>query len=154
MPNTRKRAAGAEESPAAKPGRRGAATRGGVRTLIAALRVTNADLQLVAAVQPYIGAEHSASELAYRIWQRGLETVVAEVATVGGALPHGLDETLVATRAAQRLVAVLPLLQRTGKIQLLRLLIEVSAPHSAVPTEEIDASATSTIAELGGNEFL
>jgi len=49
---------------------------------------------------------------------------------------------------------VLPLLQRTGKIQLLRLLIEVSAPHSAVPTEEIDASATSTIAELGGNEFL
>ena len=157
--NTEKRAADGDSRTSAHSARRGANSRGGVRTLIAALRVTDVDLQLLDAVRPLLAEIDTAGELAYRVWRRGLESLLAEVAAVGGALPAGFTDAQIAILAAQRLVAVLPLLQRTDKLALLQLqghrIDSVPEPMPPMAWEEgIDTTATETILLLGGNEFL
>ena len=129
------------------------------RRLIAALRVPPDDERLLAAVQPYLPDADSASELAYRLWRRGLELTLAELAGLGVALPPGLTDDYLATASAQRLLVLLPLLRRTGKLALLGLEQPEAATTSlvspAVPPEStIDASAAVIIATMGGGDFL
>lgn len=129
------------------------------RRLIAALRVPPDDERLLAAVQSYLPDTDSASELAYRLWRRGLELTLAELAGLGVALPAGLTEDYLATSSAQRLLLLLPLLRRTGKLALLGLeQPEAAAPRLASPADmpelPIDASAAAIIATMGGGDFL
>lgn len=131
--------------------------RTGRRRLIAALRVPPDDEQLLAAVQPYLPDADSAGELAYRLWRRGLELILAELAAVGATLPVGMSEEQLATLSAQQVVLLLPLLQRTGKLALLGL--EQAAqeqPPATAPTigTSIDASAAVAVSNLGGADFL
>lgn len=130
----------------------------GRRRLIAALRVPPDDERLLALVQPYLPEADSAGELAYRLWRRGLELTLAELAGLGATLPTGLSEEQLATLSAQRVVAVLPLLRRTGKLALLGLEqpAQGHAPPIATPTAEttIDASASVAISSLGAADFL
>lgn len=132
--------------------------RTGRRRLIAALRVPPADERLLAVVQPYFPDADSAGELAYRLWRRGLELTLAELASLGATLPAGLTEEQLATLSAQRIALLLPLLRRTGKLALLGL--EHAAqeqpppPPALAPDTAIDASATTAISALGGAEFL
>lgn len=130
----------------------------GRRRLIAALRVPPDDERLLALVQPYLPEADSAGELAYRLWRRGLELTLAELAGLGVMLPLGLSEEQLATLSAQRVVALLPLLRRTGKLALLGLEqpAQEQVPVIAALTTEaaIDASATAAISSLGAADFL
>lgn len=130
----------------------------GRRRLIAALRVPPDDERLLAMVQPYLPEADSAGELAYRLWRRGLELTLAELAGLGAVLPAGLSEEQLATLSAQRVVSLLPLLRRTGKLALLGLeqAAQQQLPAIAAPTADtaIDASAAAAVSKLGGGDFL
>ncbi|HMQ32315.1 MAG TPA: hypothetical protein PKD53_16405, partial [Chloroflexaceae bacterium] len=102
-------------------------------------------------------------ELAYRLWRRGLELALAEVVSLGAALPAGMSEELVARLVAQRLLLSLPLLRRTGTLALLG--IDTAPPRPVVPStgsetvaaaaaDVIDATASDAITGLGGSDFL
>lgn len=143
--------------------RSGSDRRMAVRTLIAGLRVTAEDELLLAVVRPFVADASSEGELAYRLWRRGLELSLAEVLGLGAALPAGMTEELVARLVAQRLLLSLPLLRRTGTLALLG--IDAAPPRpvagttdreavAAVAAELIDATASATIAGLGGADFL
>ena len=130
----------------------------GRRRLIAALRVPPDDERLLAMVRPYLPEADSAGELAYRLWRRGLELTLAELAGLGAMLPAELSEEQLATLSAQRVVSLLPLLRRTGKLALLGLeqAAQERQPAIGAPTADtaIDASATAAISSLGGGDFL
>jgi hypothetical protein len=129
----------------------------GQRRLIAGLRVTRQDEALLAAVRPLFPDADSAGDLAYRLWRRGLELTLAELASLGVTLSPALSEDLLATLAAQRLLLYLPLLRRTGKLALLGiesalvLAMPTSPPYSPA---DIDTAAAVTIAGMGGGDFL
>jgi hypothetical protein len=133
------------------------------RRLLAGLRVTPHDEALLAAIRPFVAEACSESELAYRLWRRGLELTLAEAASVGAVLPLGISDELIAGLVAQRLMLCMPLLRRTGMLRLLG--IELAAPLASagqqaaprrVPAQEeaIDQGAADAIAELGGTTFL
>ena len=135
----------------------GAAERAGPRRLIAGLRVTQADLALIDVVRSYLADADSEGELAYRLWRRGLEVTLAELAGLGVAVPSAFPEDQLATRVAQRLLLVMPLLRRTGKLALLGLDAPTSRPTPVIAEPEgdqIDESAAEIIAGLGGDAFL
>ena len=131
--------------------------RTGRRRLIAALRVPPDDERLLAAVLPYLPEADSAGELAYRLWRRGLELTLAELTSLGAMLPVGLTEEQLATLSAQRIVLLLPLLRRTGKLALLGL-EHAAAPRPPQPLAPTaiatDEAAARVVADLGGTEFL
>lgn len=129
------------------------------RRLIAGLRVTAHDEALLAVVRPYLVDVGSEGDVAYRLWRRGLEITLAEVAGLGAQLPPGLSVDFIASLVAQRLLLCVPLLRRTGKLELLG--IEASplaaagmAAPAAPAAEPIDVGAADAIAGLGGNNFL
>lgn len=129
----------------------------GQRRLIAGLRITRQDEALLDLVRPFLPEADSEGELAYRLWRRGLELTLAEVAGLGVTMPPGVTDEQLAVLVAQRLLLCLPLLRRTGKVALLGI---ESAPVLAIPIspldgpEDIDTSAAMSIAGIGGNEFL
>jgi hypothetical protein len=132
---------------------------GEARRLIAGLRVTRQDEALLAVVRPFLADASSEGELAYRLWRRGLEVTLAEVASLGVPLPPGSSEELIAGLVAQRLLLCAPLLRRTGRLALLGL-SEPTSPEVAPllsqpsPDTAIDGNASAVIAGLGGSEFL
>lgn len=131
----------------------------GLRVSLAGLRVSLADEQLLALVEPFFPEVDSAGDLAYRLWRRGLELALAELASVGVPLPASLPEEQLATLVAQRVTGCLPLLRRTGKLALLHLEIPPAQPeperHSSVLiSTEIDSSAAMTVVGLGGADFI
>jgi hypothetical protein len=143
-----------------KPGRStNGEQRSKARRLIAGLRVTAHEEALLAAVRPYLPEADSEGELAYRLWRRGLELTLAEVASLGLPLPAGLTEELLISLVAQRLMLCLPLLRRTGTLSLLGMEAVATGPPPAPPpivtaAETIDEGAAEAIANLGGNDFL
>lgn len=137
----------------------GGARPGGVRRLIAGLRVTQQDEALLAVVRPYLADAGSEGDVAYRLWRRGLDVTLAEVVGLGAALPLGTTEELIAGLVAQRLLLCVPLLRRTGKLMLLG----IEAPALAVASipamqvsfgDHIDNTASDAIAGLGASDFL
>jgi hypothetical protein len=134
----------------------------GARRLIAGLRVNQQDEALLAVVRPYLSDASSEGDVAYRLWRRGLEVTLAEVASMGVALPPGSSEELIASLVAQRLLLCLPLLRRTGRLALLgfegAVSTALSSPMGGEPlattTAEVDESAADAVAGLGGNDFL
>lgn len=130
------------------------------RRLIAGLRVSDQDVQLLALVAPFFPEADSAGDLAYRLWRRGLELALAEAVGLGAALPPGMTEGQIANLVAQRLALCLPLLRRTGRLALLG----VEAPSGELPSippaaaasadQAIDSSAADAITSLGGSDFL
>lgn len=137
--------------------------RSGQRRLIAGLRVSELDERLLALVAPFFPEVDSAGDLAYRLWRRGLELTLAEVAGFGVTLPAEVSEELIARLVAQRLALSLPLLRRTGTLALLGIdaaplqLVVPSTNREVVATtaaDAIDATASATIAGLGGSDFL
>lgn len=143
--------------------RSGSDRRMAVRTLIAGLRVTAEDELLLAVVRPFVADASSEGELAYRLWRRGLELTLAEVASLGAELPAGVTEAFVARLVAQRLLLSLPLLRRTGTLALLGIdaaplqLVVPSTNREVVATtaaDAIDATASDAITGLGGSDFL
>lgn len=144
-----------QEAGGTRPGR--------ARRLIAGLRVSPHDEELLAVVRPYLAEADSAGEVAYRLWRRGLEVTLAEVSGVGAPLPPEMTEQRLASLVAQRLLLCLPLLRRTGILGLLELDAAPRAPQvipepqgliGGVPVETIDTGASDAIAALGGNDFL
>lgn len=132
----------------------------GRRRLIAGLRVSEQDAQLLTLVAPFFPEADSAGDLAYRLWRRGLELALAEAVGLGTTMPPGMNEGQLANLVAQRLALCLPLLRRTGKLALLgveapsgeRALIP---PAAATPSHEaIDSGAAEAITSLGGSDFL
>jgi len=135
----------------------------GTRRLIAGLRITARDEALLDVVRPFLPEADSASACAYRLWRRGLEVTLAEVAGLGVALPPGTTEELVARLVAQRLQLCLPLLRRTGTLALLGIAAtyraadaqpEVAPAPTVLLVEPIDPSAADAISGLGGGDFL
>lgn len=110
-------------------------------------------------VAPFFPEVDSAGDLAYRLWRRGLELTLAEVISLGTEPPPEPSEELLASLVAQRLALCMPLLRRTGKLTLLGLEApEIPARSlplaTVVSAPEIDASASATVAGLGGGDFL
>lgn len=147
----------------ADQGEAGGARQGGARRLIAGLRVTQQDEALLAVVRPYLVDVGSEGDVAYRLWRRGLEVTLAEVVSLGAALPLGTTEELIAGLVAQRLLLCVPLLRRTGKLVLLgsetttpiaASVVTAETPAPLPGTEVIDESAANAIAGLGGTDFL
>ncbi len=126
------------------------------RRLIAGLRITRQDEALLDLVRPFFPDADSEGDLAYRLWRRGLELTLAELVGLSAALPPELTEETLATLTAQRLLLALPLLRRTGKVALLGMeLPKLSREVVGRPVDgTIDATAATTIAGLGGNDFL
>jgi hypothetical protein len=103
----------------------------------------------------------SEGELAYRLWRRGLELTLAEVAGFGATMPLVTTEEQLAALVAQRLMLSLLLLRRTGKLALLG--IEAPPAHSSAASvtttatdssDALDGSASAAITSLGGSDFL
>jgi hypothetical protein len=124
----------------------------GRRRLIAGLRVSEHDAQLLALVAPFFPEADSAGDLAYRLWRRGLELTLAELAGLGVRLPPELADQQLAILVVQRLLLCLPLLRRTNTLAVLQL--EAAAP-AVQPAPEagsltaIDATAATTVAAMG-----
>jgi hypothetical protein len=59
------------------PGASASSTSRGRRRLIAGLRVSDQDAQLLTLVAPFFPEADSAGDLAYRLWRRGLELALA-----------------------------------------------------------------------------
>ncbi len=149
--------------PEQQSGEGGAARRSGSRRLIAGLRVGPQDAALLAVVRPFFPDITSEGELAYRLWHRGLEVTLGELAGLGATLPLGMSEELLASLVAQRLLLCLPLLRRTGTLGLLGI---EPVPPLGVPAARqttlgssskeaaIDAGASDAIVGLGGSDFL
>lgn len=136
--------------------------RGG-RRLIAGLRITQLDEDVLAIVRPYLTDVSSEGDAAYRLWRRGLEVTLAEVIGVGASLPPEMTEQRLASLVAQRLLLCLPLLRRTGVLALLELEAGPRASEvtpklpglvGGVSTDSIDTGAANAIAALGGTDFL
>lgn len=135
---------------------------GGPRRLIAGLRITRHDEDLLEAVRPLFPEATSEGEVAYRLWRRGLELTLAEFVSLGAPPPPGESERLLANLVARRLLLCLPLLRRTGTLSLLGLetpypatVTSVSAPpNEPSATAAIDTSAADAITALGGSDFL
>jgi len=131
----------------------------GARRLIAGLRISPQDEALLDAVRPFLPDATSEGELAYRLWRRGLELSLAELASLGAALPPGTTEALLANIVAQQLLLCLPLLRRTGTLALLGVNDSLTTTWSTEPSapsapELIDSDAAAAIAGMGGNDFL
>jgi hypothetical protein len=135
----------------------------GQRRLIAGLRVSGLDERLLALVAPFFPEVDSAGDLAYRLWRRGLELALAEVMGLGAALPPEVSEQLIARLVAPRLALCVPLLRRTGTLELLG--IDAAHHQPAVSSavsesvargaaDAIDATASDAISGLGGSDFL
>jgi hypothetical protein len=132
------------------------------RRLIAGLRVTRQDEALLAMVRPFFPDAASESELAYRLWRRGLEVTLGELVGLGAALPPGASEELIAGLVAQRLLLCVPLLRRTGTLALLGLELEsvqnrLANPEVAIASlvgGSIDDSASAAVGGMGGTDFL
>lgn len=138
----------------------GASYRGGKRQLIAGLRVTAADLELLGVVRPFMAECDTESDLAYRLWRRGLEITLAELVGSGAALPDGgMDQRQLAVVVGQRLQLCLPLLERAGLLSTLRASQQVTDEHVALVVgeqEEIEVApeAEGFITAMGGDTFL
>lgn len=135
----------------------------GGRRLIAGLRVTQLDEDVLAIVRPYLTDVSSEGDLAHRLWRRGLEISLAEVVSVGAPVPQGITEELLASLVAQRLLPCLPLLRRTGTLALLGLdaaaqerpiQAEPHHPGNPAPADTIDTGAADAITALCGSDFL
>lgn len=145
-----------------KPSRRGRApgpAPSGRRRLIAGLRVSTEDERLLALVAPLFPEADSAGDLAYRLWRRGLELTLAELASLSEASIAGLPEAQIATLAAQRVLLCLPLLQRTGMLAALPFVAYGAAsplgqPRASTPVEAIGEEAAAAVVSLGASEFL
>ena len=144
-------------------GKVGSAHGAGPRRLIAGLRITPRDAELLAVVRPFFPDADSEAELAYRLWRRGLELALTEAVSIGARLPPDTNEQLIAGLVAQRFLLCLPVLRRTGTLVLLGLeassptvvLTTADIPSTEHPsTEAIDASASDAITGLGGSDFL
>lgn len=149
-----------EQADRSEPGRSRSSE---ARRLIAGLRVTRQDEALLAVVRPFLADTSSEGDLAYRLWRRGLEVTLAEVASLGTSLPPGVSEHLIASLVAQRLLLCLPLLRRTGRLALLELAaLSPGLPAPSVEADqdhttdrgEIDASAAGAMSGLGAHDFL
>ncbi len=142
------------------PGASASSTSRSRRRLIAGLRVSDQDAQLLTLVAPFFPEADSAGDLAYRLWRRGLELALAEAVGLGAELPPGTTEGQLANLVAQRLALCLPLLRRTGKLALLGVEAPSGERASIPPTatassdEAIDSGAAEAITSLGGNDFL
>jgi hypothetical protein len=145
------------------PTERGGNGRGGARRLLAGLRVSAQDEALLELVRPFLADAASEGELAYRLWRRGLEVILAEVVGLGAALPSEMTEDRLAGLVSQRLLLCLPLLRRTGKLEYLGLetttqesSARISVGEAAVSVDEavIDQGAAEVIAGLGAADFL
>ena len=129
----------------------------GQRRLIAGLRITRQDEALLATVRPLFPEVDSEGDLAYRLWRRGLEITLAEVAGLGVTMPPGTTEEQLSALVAQRLLLSVPLLKRIGMLPLLGL---ESPPIPAAlrpplgESADIDTAAAATIASMGGGDFL
>lgn len=138
----------------------GASYRGGKRQLIAGLRVTATDLELLGVVRPFMAECDTESDLAYRLWRRGLEITLAELVGSGADLPDGgMDQQQLAVVVGQRLQLCLPLLERTGLLSTLRapqrLADEGAATVMRDPEEtEVAPEAHGFITAMGGDAFL
>jgi hypothetical protein len=137
--------------------------RPGTRRLIAGLRITAQDEALLNVVRPFLPEADSESELAYRLWRRGLELTLAEVVGLGAGLPSGDSKEVLARLVAQRVLLCLPLLRSVGMLSLLGIETLPRAPEediSRVPPqtigheEAIDQTASDAITDLGGGDFL
>lgn len=121
------------------------------------------DEALLNVVRPFLPEADSESELAYRLWRRGLELTLAEVVGLGAGLPSGNSEEVLARLVAQRLLLCLPFLRRTGFLELLGVepvpsgalpvVLRTTVPAPATEAA-IDQSASDAIIDLGGGDFL
>jgi hypothetical protein len=83
------------------------------------LRVTERDEALLALLRPYMTGITNESEQAYTLVREGLLMRLATLTALGVRLGEAVDEEVLAAHAAQQLLLVLPLLRRTGTLELL-----------------------------------
>lgn len=148
------------DTPRREASRRGGGKQGGARHQVASLRITSVEIahkELVRLLYPEADNE---TDLAYRIWRRGLQFDLARIASMGERLPEGIAEDQLAMLIVQDVLACLPLLQRTGRLSQILALLN-AAPLRQDESEgcepgapEIDASAADSIADLGGGDFM
>jgi hypothetical protein len=123
-------------------------------------RATPKEVERAQAVAARYPAARTQSDLNVQLWLRGLLLAEAQAVAAGAPLPRGMREEVLATAIAQELLAVLPLLRRTGRLALLGLELELSVPMAAaalavsMDTGEVDAAAAADVADMGGDDFL
>ncbi|RRR75564.1 MAG: hypothetical protein EI684_04350 [Candidatus Viridilinea halotolerans] len=134
----------------------------GARHLVASLRLSRSEMAQKEAVRVLYPESSSETDLALRIWRRGLQLDLARLLSVGGVIPGGVDEQQVAMLVLHDVLTCLPLLQRTGRLHALIALLAhpplaaATAEEHEAPGEapEIDPSAAGSIDEIGGGDFL
>ncbi|MBX0331442.1 hypothetical protein K2Z83_27700 [Oscillochloris sp. ZM17-4] len=130
----------------------------GDRSTFGRLRITVDERDQAGAIQPLYPEVDNDSDLAYRIWRRGLQIDLARLVSLGGTIPAGMTEEALAMLIAQDLLHCLPLLRRTGVLATLQ--IEVSDGSTGLPPvdnaveDEIADDAADSIQGLGGTDFL
>lgn len=150
----------------AKPSNRGARRDGdrwAPRNVQKALRITEHDEILLETARLSVPEASSESDLAYILWKRGLILTLSKALSAGATLPTVLPEEQLATLIAQELLNVMPLLQRTGRLHLLNLVLAAAGTHApGIPSAEVDVEAFDPasdedregLTDLGGADFI
>lgn len=127
----------------------------GARVDLGHMRVSGREREMALAVGQLYLESDTLSDLAYRIWRRGLTIDLARLASVSGQLPGGLSEDELAVMIAQDLLHCIPLLRRTGKLALLQLSDTAAQAVANEPEgETIDSEAADNVRGLGGADFI
>jgi hypothetical protein len=128
-----------------------------------ALRITEHDEILLETARACVPEASSESDLAYILWKRGLILTLSKARSAGATLPSVLPEDQLATLIAQELLNVMPLLQRTGRLHLLNLVLAAAGEHAAaVPPAQASVAELETasseeldeLADMGGADFI
>lgn len=125
-----------------------------------ALRITERDELLLETVRAVVPEASSESDLAYILWKRGLILTLAKALGGGAPPPPAMGEDLLATLIAQELLNAMPLLQRTGRLDRLNLVLAASGqlasptPLPPVSADEVDSVSVEELTTLGGADFI
>lgn len=131
------------------------------RTTTKGIRLTPAELHRAARLRDFFPEVGEEAELHKLVFLRGLLLLEAEVAGAGGGTPPGISEAELGTIVLPRILAVLQLLGRLGKIPPLLGAGDWSPPSLEqrldAPLEQVDGAIDATAAqdiERIGSDFL
>jgi hypothetical protein len=128
------------------------------RTTVKGIRLTAQEVRRAGRLRAFFPEAGEEADFNKLVYLRGLVLLEAEVAGAGGGLPPGQTEESLSTIILPRILSVLGLLGRVGKLPQVYPLVPPTERTETAGANEgeltIDPSAADDVAGLGGGDFL